>query len=114
MADPESSDANPDPAARARANDCQWYSFKEFLDEYGRRRGRGMWDAARAWTHEATPAEWLAKGEAEPEVRDVRGAAAGSAVARHTAAAAAAAGQPLAASVVLLPAVRQNPAPALP
>ena len=79
MADTESSDADPDPAARALANDGQWYSFKEFLDEYGRRRGRWMWDTARAWTHEATPAEWLAKGEAEPEVRDVRGSAAGSA-----------------------------------
>ena len=79
MADPESSDADPDPAARALANDGQWYSFKELLDEYGRRRGMWMWDAARAWTHEATPAEWLAKGEAEPEVRDVRGSAAGSA-----------------------------------
>ena len=46
MANPMSSDANP--AARARALDGEWYSFDEFIQQYGPTEGHRMWNQARA------------------------------------------------------------------
>ena len=46
MANPMSSDANP--AARARALDGEWYSFDEFIQQYGPTEGERIWDQARA------------------------------------------------------------------